>query len=516
MLTVQIYTNSDATTLLADWSAQASPSFGGGGLRFSTNRHGFAALELPLVRVSPAEAFAVYEWPGTPHVVVSDAAAGVVWEGRVEDIGIVANGVTVRALGYQRALYDVPYSALWSVTTVSGWEPVTSSNLSGHRPGRYQMDTNNRLYISPTAGETFGDGTHAGAMTLAIPHRSDRKLKKFACSYEMVLPTDWKFRVITYDDAFGSSSTINTVTANGTTQTGTLDLNLSDAERVNIDIRNNTTGDSTIPGDTGDYYLRLTGVRVKSTTSSDVYASEIVRGIVTYVSGINSGQLGSGKIDIEATTIDLDDALYEDATPAAILDELATLHRYEWGVYERQQLYFRPLGTGGRAWYVDVVTTPELDRTLETVRTSAYGVYQNAAGQTRRTIVATADGELLRYGIVRREALDVSTTTSATEAALHRDLFLDDRASAQGRGYIEFNALHDAAGGRWPLWMARAGDTVTMRNLPPTLTTDIDRIRTFRIGETDFDATTGRLTLAPEEPTPTLVTLVARREAGLY
>jgi hypothetical protein len=64
-----------------------------------------------------------------------------------------------------------------------------------------------------------------------------------------------------------------------------------------------------------------------------------------------------------------------------------------------------------------------------------------------------------------------------------------------------------------PLYAMRAGDTVTMRNLPPTLSTAVDRIRTFTVGETSYDAAEDRLDIAPSDPVPTLVTLVARREA---
>ena len=109
-------------------------------------------------------------------------------------------------------------------------------------------------------------------------------------------------------------------------------------------------------------------------------------------------------------------------------------------------------------------------------------------------------------------------TTSATQAASHRDVFLSDRADFQTRAEIEFETLEDEAGAEYPLYMMRAGDTVTMRNLPPVLSEAIDNIRTFLVGETEVTVEPGRalvLNLRPESPVPTLVTLVARRTAGL-
>ena len=254
---------------------------------------------------------------------------------------------------------------------------------------------------------------------------------------------------------------------------------------------------------------------MKTTSASTVLASAIVGALATYVNGVNADQLSASAAGISATTTDLQDVAYEDVLPATILDELATLHDYEWRVYEGRRLSFTARTKApARQWFVDVTRTPEIERSLEPVRNSVYAVYQDAAGTTRRTTTATDGQSVKRLGLTRREPLGVQTT-SATEAALHRDTMLDDRATQQARARIEFDGLYDAAGGRWPLWSVRSGDSMTMRNLPPTLLTEIDSIRTFRVGETEYDAAAGTVTVTPDEPTPTLVTLVARRGAGL-
>lgn len=515
MLSLQIFRDPGMTALLADYTGRVHPEMGGDGLRFSTNQHGFASLEAPLVPMSLDRAFEVYEWPGTPHVAASDGAAGIVWEGRLEDITIVDGGVNLTALGYSRALYDVPYSALWSVTGSADWREVTEDDLAAMQPKRYEMDNNNRVYIAPKKNESFNNQAHVGALTYAVPHLSARGLVRFGCSYSMVLPAGWEFRVISYADDFSGPTVVSTVTASGSTQTGTLDLTLGSVARVVVEIRNNTGGASSITAETGVNYLKLLGIRMKSTAAAAVTASDIAAALVALVRGVNGDQLSASTALIEATATDLQDELYEDELPADILDRLALLHNCEWGVYDGRTLHFRPRGAaGGRQWYVDVTRLTDVQRSLENVRTSAYGVYRDAGGRTRRTAVLDDADSQARHGLTRRGFVSVQTT-SLTEAQTHRGVWLSDRATMAIRAQVEFDRLYDAAGARWPLWAARAGDTITMRNLSPTLSTAIDRIRKFRIGETEYDAGANTLSVAPDDPTPTLVTLVARRGAGL-
>lgn len=507
MLSLQVYTQPGGR-LLADFTGRAR------GLRFSTGAHGFGACDVPLVPMSLSEAFEVYDWPGLPHVVVSDGAAGVVWEGRLEDIEIVAGGVHLTALGYQRALYDAPYTALWSASGSADWRAVTAEDTaSGMQPQRFEMDNNNRIYIAPRKDETFFDETTVGAMTYALPHGGARGISRFLCDYAMLLPAGWEFRVISCASDFSSQTVVNTVTATGSTQTGSLTLSIASTNRLWVEVRNNSGATATPTDTTGTNYLKLTGLRIKATSAAAVLASDIAAALAAWTNALNPLQLRGDAVLIEATATDLMDEVYEDTLPAAILDRLALLHGYEWGVYDDRRLHFRPRG-GQRRWYVDVTATPRLQRSIENLRNSVYATYRSVDGRTLRTAVADDADSQARYGLVRRGMINAQTT-SAAEAQTHRGVFLSDRLTLSTRAEVEFDRLYDATGALWPLWAMRAGDTVTMRNLPPTLSTDIDRIRTFRVAETEYDAARGELSIAPEEPLPGLDVLVARREAGL-
>ncbi len=58
----------------------------------------------------------------------------------------------------------------------------------------------------------------------------------------------------------------------------------------------------------------------------------------------------------------------------------------------------------------------------------------------------------------------------------------------------------------------RAGDTVVIRNLPPTLSTEIDRIRIFRITRTEYDPVRNTVTVEPEAPIDSLEALLAQAQ----
>jgi len=183
---------------------------------------------------------------------------------------------------------------------------------------------------------------------------------------------------------------------------------------------------------------------------------------------------------------------------------------WEVGVWEDKVLHFRPRGDNNRAWYVDVAAL-QLDRTLETLWNSAYVVYRSAVGTRLVTATANDQPAIDRYGLTRRAAISFDTQTLA-RAETVRDAFLDDHKNPPMAANVAFTALYDASGTRWPLFFARAGDTLTIRNLPSTSSIDVDRIRTFRIGETRCQIplhAPPTLTVVPEGPRLTPITPIA-------
>lgn len=502
-------------TLLFDGAGRARD------LRFSTGPHGFAALSC-FIPCALDEAFWLYDRPGLPHVVVSDNGA-TVWEGRLEDVAIVAGadgGVRLTALGYWRALADLPYSALWSDDSVSEWRMETADDVANRSPEMYVADTQNRLFIGLTKNAVYGHQGNPAFLTFAVPHNSERTIIRVEFDYEIKLPANWRYEFNRCNEDFSGGANVHAATASGGTDTGSYAGTFTGMDRIEIGLYNNSGAPTTYTGETGANYLKITNLRVQSNASATLYADEIADALAAFVAAANSSQLSSSTALIQSPALDLRHEVYEDELPADILAKLAGLgdnqtppRQWEVGVWEGRALHFRPKGDAARTWYVDV-SALEVERTIETLRNSVYAVYQDATGRALRTAGASDSASISRYGLTRQAAVPANTTSS-TQAGVHRDAALEDGADPRPRAGVVFTELYDAAGGCWPLWAARAGDTITIRNLSPVLSTDIDRIQSFRVAETDYDVDADRLDVVPESPLPTLETLLARRAEGI-
>lgn len=492
--------------MLADWSAGARA------VRWSTNGRGFASLEALIPAPSLHEAWRWYDAARVVHVQVSDGP-GSIWEGRLEAPRLTSEGLAIRALGYQRALSDVPYTALWIDQRYAEWVRVTRDDLGARLPDTYEGDNNNRLYLTPREGERVSSN-RGGGWTYVTPHRGARNINSVVFDYSFTASSDWRGRFYSYDRTFGSQSGLWTLVGNGATQTGTLTISGINAERIEFAMEYIGALAGAHGVYTGDYNLKITGITVKTTASATLYADEVARALLSYVTAINPTQLSTSTLGIRAPAVALYDEQYADMAPAAILDRLAAIGDstgtpLEWGVWHGRKLHFAAVGYRARTWYVDALGV-ELERPIDAMHNSIYGVYKSRRGQVERTTTATDSDSVGRWGITRRAAVAVSTT-SETAAASYRDVELARRADPPGRGRYTFDALYNAAGSRIANYEPRAGDTIILRNLPPTLGESADAVRSFRIAETEYDADSDTVKIAPAAPLPLLEVLVSAR-----
>lgn len=251
-----------------------------------------------------------------------------------------------------------------------------------------------------------------------------------------------------------------------------------------------------------------------------IYADEIVKDLVSVTNALNATQLSSSVTRIQSPAVDLFNESYEDKLPSDILTYLIGLgdnqtvpRMWEWAVWENRVLSFQPRGYAARTWYIDL-SAPNIERTLNALANSVYATYQEAGGRVLRTAISADAPSIARYGVTRRKMIAVSST-SATQAGVQVAAALADDKDPIPRASITTDAIFDQNGARWPLTAVRAGDTVVERNLPPTLSTAIDRVRTFRLIRTELDLFTNMLSMEPESPLPTLDSLLARLSAGL-
>lgn len=254
-------------------------------------------------------------------------------------------------------------------------------------------------------------------------------------------------------------------------------------------------------------YIRGYADAPYSASHIGVTAATTVQALIAAVSGLNSF-MSSSTMLVQDPGVTFSD-IYEDIYPIAILERLCNLgdsqttpRLWEAGVWEKRILHFRPRGDAARQWYIDVAA-PEIERTLETLYNSAYSAYQDGGNARAVTATSTDSTSVARYGLTRRAVIGLQAI-DGTLAGKVRDAYLADHKDPPPRADIGFKRLYDQFGTLWPAYVARSGDTLTLRNLPPTASASIDRIRTFRLKETRYDADEDYMTVIPESLRPGL------------
>lgn len=481
-------------------------------IQFKTDKNGFKDCTIQYT-IDPLEGYRLYSLNTVWNCKVMDGGA-VVYDGRVEDVQLNGSSMQVTAFGYWRALSDIPYTALWSVSSYDAWRPTTSDQISVHAPEKWEIKTDGMIYFAPKKNETFGTPNYyAGAAYVATPSGSTRSIVAVTFTYKFYAPANWVAEMSTRNSDFTTgAATVWSLTGTGAVQAGTTTITFTGKPILLAGMYYNTTA-AQYTNDTGAIYFKLTDVRVMGTTAASVTTATIAGDMVATVAATNSTQISSSVDLLNSTGVDLTDAVYEDASMADVLQALADQgdssgNRYEVGVYRDKQLYFRQKGSAGRTWYVDIDDL-ELERTIDTLVNSAYASYKDANNTTVRSSSTSDTASIARYGLTRRSFVNVDTTSSAQASAAQTAL-LTDQANPLPKARISFSRVYNAAGGQYPLYYVRSGDAITIRNLPPNLGSNVDRIRTFRISETSYTASSNTLDVTPEEPIPTLDRVIAQ------
>lgn len=461
-----------------------------------------------------AEAMRVYARPGLPHLEI-DNGGDVVWAGRLEDVRFGADGYQLGFFGYRRALTDLPVTRLWSSTSVADWEPISNEESGSFQPDRYRIDTNNRLYIALVSGEVY-DSDAIGALSFETPGGGSQDVVAVSFHYEMTVPADFILTLYSMDrddpdtNAAEWSYTMPSSAGGAAVVSGDVSLSISAAARLAFALAYDTSG-HTYGGETGDGYVKITRLRVK-TAAGNVTADGIVEDLLSQVVALNTGQLRDITALIDAPGIDIMDAGYADALPAAIIDELAEDGDENGVVYEAQVwadrvLRFQPVGASARTWYADIANI-DMDRTLDLLVNSAYSVYKDGYGRVRRTAVSADAGSVTRHGLTRRDYVRTRTTNDS-EAEGARDNYLGEAAEVTPRASVVIGRLFNEQGYGIAPYLVRGGDVVVIRNLPAeTPQLIVDRVRALRVARTQYDMDIGALTMNLELEIPDIPTMI--------
>jgi hypothetical protein len=240
-----------------------------------------------------------------------------------------------------------------------------------------------------------------------------------------------------------------------------------------------------------------------------VLASDVASSLAGIVSTLNPALLQSGTNLIQQTTADLTDLVYEDLSPAAVLEARASAEQLSVGVTRERLLWMRPrdLAAYTQAYAVDA-SDITLGRTIEELWNARYAVYQDASGRTLRTTTSTAAQSVARWGVTRQQEV-ASSTTSLTAAERQRDLALADTDDPPPQAAISFTRLYTLSGAPVALTELQAGDTLTIRNLSLTSSADIDQLATVRLARVVYDPVTRQIAVEFENPPASLEVALA-------
>lgn len=493
--------------LVDDWT-------GAQGVVIGTFEHGFGELR-GFIPMALQDAFTYYRYSDPLHLVVTDGL-DIVYEGRVEDLAITGEGLSFGAFGYWRALTDLKVSAMFCYSLLDAWDVLSSSDVAACIPDRFATDKYNRLYASPEPDQTYSSSVAHCSFGFRIPDKGITSIRRIKFSYAFKAPSPWKLKLSRCNSDWSITADVWTITGNGSEQSATghsVSVSACDALRFTLYYDSTAAGYSS---PTGTDYARITDVKISFIDEANTYSTDVVSALVDVVNSVNPTQLSADTSQISDSDLALLDALHEDARPADIVSELAAMGgdasvAEPWiaAVWEDRRVHFGPRHHLARYWYVDVVAI-ELERSFDSVVNAAYASYRQDSNGTKRTaLVAPGIAAVRRY-----DSIDVATT-SVPVAERFRDLLVAARSSAPPRATIRTVGVFDESGARYPLYRVRAGDYMVVRNLPPDLPGDMDTIRVYRIGRTQYDAETDELQPEPDSPVPTLAVLVSRREQRL-
>lgn len=491
--------------LIGDWTGIAE------GWSFSYGEQGPREAS-GFVPMSPREA-ASWARRRAPAYLELGHNAKVIWAGRLEEARLDGRGISVRAFGGARALDDLIYSASISESSYGLWQPVTNNDQALRYPERYVLDRENRLYFAPRKNEAYTNNNHMGTMALKVPEGGSKQFVSAAFSYEMLVPSGWTLRLISFDTVFGSASVIWTLTSTGVLLSGSTTQTFSATDVISFTLCYQGAGTSTITTDTGDRYAKVTGLRIKTSTASTFYDDELARDMLAAIRASNPDQLRSGTGQITSPGVDRQELRFEDQTPGQILAELASRGNgtlpYTYGVDELLRLYYRAQGDGAATYYVDAADLT-IATSLDDMHNSVYASYTDARGQRKVTSTSTDSTSVSRYGITRQQMVS-QTTTSATEAATYRDVALADSSDPAPRASINIRWIYDQYGALQPLYKLRPGDILRVRNIDIALDRELTGAAAIRVAGWSWDLDRDEMSIETARPQPALDVLLANQ-----
>lgn len=234
-------------------------------------KHGFGKIsfDLPL---SPAQLVILY---GNPQVLdITLKHAGYVFNGRLEDIQIQNDHVTLTALGYWRSLNDVKYSAMWSVTILKEftqhWLGATDQPTANRK---FNIDVSNGVITIGLIKNTVYGANEFGLLWYQIPHGSNRQITAIQADFSANISANVTLRIQRLNITstfpfFAFQSNIASRAGIGAVDNYNYVGSFTGADIVAVGFEI-TTG-HLYAGETGAEYVKITNLRLVSDASRQI------------------------------------------------------------------------------------------------------------------------------------------------------------------------------------------------------------------------------------------------------
>ena len=485
------------------------------------------------------------------HIEITEAGE-IVWEGRVDNIGLNQKRAILNCSGYWSALTDIINYGFWSESRPGKWsvaEPALHSvaTEADYASGRFDVLLENGISVKLVEGASINDFTAViytftpdivgGNTPKAAPREIHRIKGHIKTAQSLIALVDVRIKVTDqpFTDLSASWTTVKSWIASGAELDEDFDVNIAYGASpaplaVMIEFKSNSNIVSNPNG-----YITLTLLQLRATRSDDdsgnITAQKILKTLIAGNSNLGFTTpehlcLSTETVFIENPGLEILPFQVENMTVQEIATKLAEYSDTqtpprEWypAIWGRRRLYFKPRSKGTVHWIISKKDLSdegaEFERALETYWPEVYTQYKDDLDRVRWTTVKS--DIKTRYGLqlLRRYQFPFDTTQGAVADVL-RDAQFEFSKMPQQQADISISGyITNAVGALCPLWRVKAGDFIHIRDIQAGYrSADIsdvtDPFRTFFIKETKYDYSSNKLVITPELPLNRLDMFAAR------
>lgn len=445
-----------------------------------------------------------------------------VWAGRLTRVRLVERGIEFIAKGYYQSLRDLNMNAFWSTQNYGLFRVLDQEDVINADPGRAFFDFNNRIYIAIIKDSEI-DSSHWAGVGFRIPSSGFPLINRISFDYEYLIPAGIGGTVDCRERLFDWSNVapaLWTATTTGSVQTGSQTISISGgAEAISFMAWRSSATPATYTGETGEFYLKITNLRMYGRDGTEVRPDHIIDQMVASINNVNPDMLKASTHAIDNPGIDLTEVIIEDQKFVNVLEWLVELgdtnnNKWEAGVNDERYLYYRQRGQGNTYYvYVDDYA---IAADLENYYNVTYAIYRYPDRHNRRTATAIATDKDT-FGTQLADFVNIDTTNT-TLAEDYRDTHLADSNVREPITAITVTRLFDEKGISVPLWFLQPGDTVAVRNVTGITPGDLSPAKMVVESLIIRDGNNTRppeLRIEPRKPEDAVDFLIARRSAGL-